>query len=216
MSWIGLQLLRLTVRHPCPYSTPVAGSDSARVTHLCHRGDEAMLEIHDPDAESLARLVAEYERLDGSVILRGGAGQAVLVRFPSCLCCRSGRVIPTLEAAGHLYLPPSTYGAAGDEVYQFLLRGGALGTDRLSGLEPSVEVVATGVRALTDLEFEDGFLVPVGSLFRDLTTRQRLAIVTATRRGYYRIPRPVTTAELAQELGISREAFEALLRKAEN
>ena len=79
-----------------------------------------------------------------------------------------------------------------------------------------VDVVETAVRPLGEIGFEEGFLVPIGTLRRELTERQRLAIVTAVRRGYYRIPRPVTTAELAEELGISREAFEALLRKAEN
>ncbi|TNA16087.1 hypothetical protein EMF73_33795, partial [Klebsiella pneumoniae] len=49
-----------------------------------------------------------------------------------------------------------------------------------------------------------------------LTPRQRQAIVLAFARGYYRIPHAVTTGELAQALEISREAFDALLRKAEN
>lgn len=73
-----------------------------------------------------------------------------------------------------------------------------------------------GTKPLTSLDFEGGFLVPLGALFRGLTPRQRQAIVAATLRGYYRIPRSITTAELARGFGVSRPAFQALLRKAEN
>lgn len=211
-----MQLLRLTVRHSCPYSGPVAGSPTARVTHLCHRGAEAMLELHDPDAEGLARIVAEYERIGGVVVLGSEERTAVLCRFPECACCRDARVIPTAEAVGLLYLPPSSYGPGGEEVYQFLSRGPTVPARLLSALPSSVQVVSTGVRSLTDLDFENGFLVPVGALFQALTPRQRAALVLAIQRGYYRTPRPVKSVELARELGISREAFEALLRKSEN
>lgn len=211
-----MQLLRITVRHTCPFSTPVRSRRSARVTHLCHRGNEAMLELHDPNPEDLASLVTEYDRIGGKMILLAEGGKAALVRFPSCACCREGRVIPTIEAAGHHYLPPSAYTGDGDEVYQFLARQSIIDSDLLRQLPSGVEIVRTGVRPLTDLEFEGGFLVPVGTLFKELTARQRSALVTAVQRGYYRIPRPVTTTELAGSLGISREAFEALLRKGEN
>ena len=69
---------------------------------------------------------------------------------------------------------------------------------------------------LNFLEMENNYLVPVAMFSALLTDRQRLAIVTGILRGYYRIPRDVTTEELARELGISRPAYEALLRKAEN
>jgi predicted DNA binding protein len=86
----------------------------------------------------------------------------------------------------------------------------------LARLPPEVRVVRAGTKPLTALEFEGGFLVPVGVLFRELTERQRTALVAAIGRGYYRIPRSVRTEELAESFGISRPAFEALLRKAEN
>ncbi len=211
-----MQLLRITVEHDCPFSMPLRRHAGVRATHLCHRGSEALLEVHGSEAEAFAAVVAEYEALGGSAVLRGEDGLGALVRFATCACCRSGRVIPAIEAAGQLYLPPSAYGADGREVYQFLAHEATVDTALLARLPEGVRVVQTAVRPLSELGFEEGFLVPVGTLFGELTTRQRLALVTAVRRGYYRIPRPVTTAELSTELSISREAFEALLRKAEN
>lgn len=113
-----MQVLSLLVRHNCPFSRPV-GSTQGRVTHLCHRGKEAMLEIHDPTREGFLRLVAEYRRIGGEVLYEERDHSAALVRFPACACCTSGQVIPTIERQGYLYLPPSTCSADGEN-YQFL------------------------------------------------------------------------------------------------
>lgn len=210
-----MQVIRLVVAHNCPFSGPVAGTGRTRVTHLCHRGEEAILEVHAEAPSELGALVKEYTAVGGEVLYRDREGSAALVRFEQCACCRSARVIPTIEAQGYLYLPPSTYSTDG-ETYQFLVPEERLDAHLLERLPPSVRVVRTGTEPLTSLEFEGGFLVPVGVLLRDLTDRQRRAIVTAILRGYYRIPRRVKTEELARSFGISRPAFEALLRKAEN
>lgn len=210
-----VQIVSLLVNHACPFSRPVAGVADARVTHLCHRGKEAILEVHARDPTVLTSLVAEWELIGGEVLYAEPDASAALIRFRRCACCRSGKVIPTIEAAGPLYLPPSTYSAEG-ESYQFLVsepRFPARLTDRL----PSGVVVARiGSRPLTSLAFEGGFLVPVGTLFRGLSDRQRQALVSGILRGYYRIPRAVKTEELARDFGISRAGFDALLRKAEN
>ena len=58
--------------------------------------------------------------------------------------------------------------------------------------------------------------MPVGVLFAGLTNRQRQAIVLGILQGYFRIPRGVRGEQLARRLGISRPAFDTLLRKAEN
>jgi predicted DNA binding protein len=211
-----MQILRLTVRHDCPFSNPVARTGSSHVTHLCHRGREAMLEVRTPRPDDLQELLTTYQGLGGTVLLRSEDGESALVRFPLCECCRRGKVIPTLEEGGLHYLPPSVYVSSGEEIYQFLSPSGSIDLGSLTGPEGKVEVVRTAVRPLTDLEFTEGFLVPTGVLFQDLTPRQRFALLTAIQRGYYRIPRPVSTEELGHALGISREAFEALLRKGEN
>lgn len=53
-----------------------------------------------------------------------------------------------------------------------------------------------------------------GRLF-DLTEEQREALVLALRRGYFSTPREVNMDELADELGISQQAFSDRLRRGE-
>lgn len=50
----------------------------------------------------------------------------------------------------------------------------------------------------------------------DLTDRQREALLTAQRCGYYSTPRNTTTDAVAKSLGIGRSTFEDHLRRAEN
>ncbi len=161
------------------------------------------------------RVLDAYEDLDADLLSREEHGSAALVRFSQCACCEAGRIIPTFEGAGGLFLPPSQYGPDG-ETYQFLFSDSSVSPQVVEGLPDGVHIVHLGTKSLASLEFENGFLVPVGVLFHDLTERQRTAVLLAVRHGYYRIPRKVRTAELAEKLDISRPAFEALLRKAEN
>lgn len=211
-----MQVIRLEVTHSCRFSGALAGTKRARVTHLCHRGREAVLEIHSSDPEEVDRLVEHYQSEGGRTLFRGNDRRAAVVRFDACACCNAGKVIPSIEGPEVLYLPPSGYASGGQESYQFLALRGTIPNAALERLPREVRLRVAGSRSLTSATFEGDLLVPVGSVLKELTERQRLAIVTAIARGYYRIPRGVTTQELGRALGVSREAFEALLRKAEN
>ena len=211
---VPMQVVSVLARHACPFSGPVVGTAS-RVTHLCHRGKEAMLEVHARDPEEVDRIVRAYTAAGGRVMHRDPGANAALVRFPTCACCRAGQVIPSIEHQRYLYLPPSSYSAVGER-YQFLVPEERFDPRLGERLPRGVEIVGVGTRPLSSLGFEGAYLVPIGSLVEQLTPRQRDAIVTATLRGYYRIPRAITTAELARTFQVSRPAFESLLRKAEN
>ena len=56
----------------------------------------------------------------------------------------------------------------------------------------------------------------MSDIINDLTDHQLSLIVKAFDAGYYEIPRKVTIAELARSDGISRQAYEKNIRKAEN
>ena len=49
----------------------------------------------------------------------------------------------------------------------------------------------------------------------DLSPRQHEVILAAWERGYYEIPREVTTAELAESFGLDRRTVENHIRRAE-
>lgn len=67
-----------------------------------------------------------------------------------------------------------------------------------------------------DITFQLRQLTEPGSprqTFGDLTPDQRDALVTARKRGYYRVPREITARELAEELDISHQSVSELLRR---
>lgn len=210
-----MQIVTLVVRHDCPMSRPVVGATNSRVAHLFHRGEKVVLEIHGHDSKDFTRLLSAYDRMGGEILYEEQERVAALVRFPSCACCKSGGVIPTIEGAGHQYLPPCRYSSEGER-YQFLVLERKLETSLLDRLPSGVSVVRVRTKPLASLGFEGRFLVPVGVLFAGLTDRQRQAIVLGILQGYFRIPRGIRSEQLARRFGISRPAFDTLLRKAEN
>ena len=62
---------------------------------------------------------------------------------------------------------------------------------------------------------EADFLVPWGAVAGGITDRQRQALVLGIREGYFDTPRRVSSDRLAGRFGISRPAFDKLLRRAE-
>ncbi len=210
-----MRTAKFTVRHDCPYSNPIRAVEGLRVTHLCHRGRNAYLEIHSDTREGLDRLVAEYQEQGGESVHHDPDDRAALVRFSDCACCRRGQVIPRVERGEALYLPPSSYTSEG-ETYHFLLNEGPPVQRALEELRQQVDSVDISLHSLESLGFEGATIVSVGRLFGRLTDRQRAALGLATTAGYYRVPRHVRTEDLARRMGISRPGFEKLLRRAEN
>jgi predicted DNA binding protein len=78
----------------------------------------------------------------------------------------------------------------------------------------NVEVISR--RVVKDKTMRDSFVISTASILGDLTDKQTLALVAALSEGYYRIPKRVTTDEIAGHLGIPRTTFEEHLRKAES
>ncbi|MCL4324801.1 MAG: helix-turn-helix domain-containing protein [Candidatus Thermoplasmatota archaeon] len=211
-----MQIVTLKVGHECPFSAPILAHPGSAGTHYCHRGKSALVEVHSERTEDLQEILAEYATFGGEAVLPPGKeGLSAIVSFPECACCLRGRVIPTIEATGSFYLPPTGY-REGGEIYQFALRELAAGPKILSSLEAGVEVLSVGSSPVTVLGPSGDLLVPASSFFRGVTSRQIEAIRAAALQGYYRIPRGATSTRIAKSLGISREAYESLLRKAEN
>jgi predicted DNA binding protein len=175
-----------------------------------------MLEVQAETPEDLQGITGTYVSQGGSVVLGGGeADLHAVVTFPACACCGRGQVIPTIESSGSFYLPPTSY-REGVETYQFALHNPSLGPQVLSALPAGVSVRNLASSPVTLLGPNGDLLIPASALFLGVTGRQREALRTAASRGYYRIPRGTDDSELAHALGVSRPAFESLLRKAEN
>ena len=91
--------------------------------------------------------------------------------------------------------------------------GAVVGHDVLQGvLEAAGETVGVTLQRVHPLgEDEDH---PVGTRW-DLTPAQTDALRAATEMGYFSVPKEVTAAEVAAELGISKSAFLERLRRGQ-
>ena len=67
-----------------------------------------------------------------------------------------------------------------------------------------------------DYSVRETFVVSTNKLFGELTGKQRDALVAALDNGYYRVPKKVTTDEIAHQMGQPRTTYEEHLRKAES
>ena len=98
--------------------------------------------------------------------------------------------------------------AQGSEVWEFRLR--FFDHEALSTFHDTVREMGIPIRIERIRSFPDPF--ENGSGF-DLTPEQREALLLAIRRGYFESPSAVQLDELADELGISRQALSKRLRR---
>lgn len=195
------------VRGGSPYAAATADSD-ATVELWCNDHCDLLL-VRGSDADDVAADVAE------SVGVRDvlDRGHERVVVTESCLRPLPDDTIePYLERHDCLHVPPLRYADGGRR-----LRVLALDADDLAGFYADVaDAFDVEVRSKRDLATVDataagGRRDPLA----DLTARQREALLSAWRAGYYAIPRGSSTAALADEMGVDRRTFEEHLRLAE-
>jgi predicted DNA binding protein len=165
------------------------------------------LRVRGPEA------TAFVDAIRGDVTIRDElAGDRERVAITDCLAEDYATVDPLVAAPDCVLVPPLTY-VEGDR----LLRVLALDGDRLAGLfedlhaEWSVDVVRKESAVDASAAMPGGCN---GSLDA-LTDRQREALSIAVERGYYELPREMTTAEIGAAMGIDRRTAEEHLRRAE-
>ncbi len=83
-------------------------------------------------------------------------------------------------------------------------------------LESVATVKVISRNSLSGSPVRDTFAISANGLLGGLTKKQSLALRTALVRGYYDIPKRVSTDEIAKNLGLPRTTFEEHLRKAES
>jgi predicted DNA binding protein len=117
-------------------------------------------------------------------------------------------------AHGCLLLPPLQY-AEGDRICRVLgLDAGALRRLYRDLLDDDHDVTIRSKRSVNSATGAAPLIDPAGAL-PDFTARQREVLRAALEQGYYELPRAVTTAELADRIGVERRTAEDHLRRAE-
>ncbi|NHN60804.1 MULTISPECIES: helix-turn-helix domain-containing protein [Halorussus] len=199
----------LGIDHPGAYAEATTSTDTT-VELWCNDHCD-LLHVSGAGGEEV---VAHVEEAVG-VRERLVEGDERLLITADCLKDREPDNIETVLAAhGCLLVPPLRYERGVKWCRVLALDPGSL-TDFYRDVAAEHSVTVESKREVESVA-ADRPLLTLDSALPDLSPRQREALATATDLGYYRIPRDVTTADVAAELGIERRTLEEHLRRAEN
>lgn len=161
-----------------------------------------------------AAVIADVDDAVG-VVDRLVSGEEHVAVTDGCLAARRpDNVEAYVGAHGCLLLPPLRY-AGGERVCRVLaLDAGALSDLYRGLLEDGHDVTVRSKRSVNSVTGAAPLLDPSG-IVPDLTARQREVLDVAIEDGYYELPRDVTTADVADRVGIERRTAEDHLRRAE-
>lgn len=161
--------------------------------------------------------VGQLQReLESEVAIRESIrdGDQLVVVTERCLKGFERTLLEThLANNGCLSLPPLTY-VDGRKRAKVLSLDPASLTGIYDDLRAETDVTVRSKREVRSLHPEVP-LVGLDDVFPRFTNRQVEAFRTAQELGYYEIPRRVTTAEIAERIGVERRTAEDHLRRAE-
>lgn len=192
------------------YADATAGS-SATLELWCNRNCD-LLHVTDEAAdrvvESVRETVGVREKLENET-------ETVLVTGECLREHESDLIEPFLDRHGCLLLYPLEY-ENGDKICRVLALTPSALTECFHDLvEAGVPVTVEAKREIAYVQPQSPLIAP-RDVVPDLTDRQREVLRYAYDRGYYEIPRGVTTAEIAAAVGVERRTAEEHLRRAEN
>ena len=191
-----------------PYGAPTAGTD-ATVELWCNDHCDLLAVRDDPGGavlDAIAAQVGIHERVSD-----GGRTVAVT---EECLRGRQETVEGHLARHSCLLVPPLRYAEGAKFCRVVGLAEGDLSAVYRDLTEEGPVTVESKRRVKTPPVERP--LLTVADVLPSLSPRQRETLRLAHERGYYRVPREVTTADLADELGVERRTAEEHLRRAEN
>lgn len=169
-----------------------------------------LLAIAGPDRDAVR------ERVDALVGVAESLadGDELVAITGDCLAAHEEPLVdPCLARHDCLSLPPLSYRDGAK-----LVRALALDPANLSALYRDLvaagEVTVESKREVAAVAREPPLLADADAR-SGLTDRQREVLLVAHERGYYRIPRETTTAEVAEVVGVDRRTAEEHLRRAE-
>lgn len=160
------------------------------------------------------RLLAYVEDLVGVRESVRSGGELVVIT-EDCIEPHESTLVEThLAEHGCLALPPLRYEDGAKSCRALSLDPANL-TAAYRDLVAEANVTVESKREIGDVP-EHAPLLTVPDVLSRLTDRQTEVLGVAYEQGYYRIPRDVTTADVAAEFGVDRRTAEEHIRRAEN
>ncbi len=169
---------------------------------------EATQELQDS-----ARILGEKL---GVKILRKTSSERSVQLVTQCYCRTNHESTPAIIERHNLLQMQPTFYKRGWGWYRVLAFRPSDVTNLFRDLEKFGTTHVMYRKAASGNPIRDTFAVSAKSLLGGLTKKQAVALLTALSRGYYDIPKGVSTDELARSLGLPRTTFEEHLRKAES
>lgn len=190
------------------YGEPTEGT-GATVRLWCNDHCD-LLEVRGEGTDAVVAAIEDRVTLRGRVVRDG----RTLAITGACLQEHGGTVERHMTRHGCLLLPPLRY-ARGAKFCRVLALDSADLTGLYRDLSAEREVTVESKRSLDEPSAERP-APALDAVLPTLSPRQREALTVAYEGGYYRIPREITTEDVADALGVQRRTAEEHLRRAEN
>ena len=189
------------------YASATAGNDAA-IELWCNEHCD-LLRVRGPADDAV-----EYVEREIGVRDRVRDGDEQLLVTEDCLKRHeAGNVETYVQRHGCLLLPPLTYRNGTKQVRVLAIDGQRL-TAFFRDLTDDFDVEVEAKRTV-DAPVSGSPLGSPDQSIPEFSPRQHEVLLAAWERGYYEIPREVTTAELAESFGLDRRTVENHLRRAE-
>jgi len=209
------------LQHDCPYNDLTRRLPEITFAQWCNR-DKDVMEISWEDGdfltlEDLHAAIRDLERrLSTKIVRKSFAGNSAQLVFASCHCAVIKRpVSPLIEKYNALPIQLIFY-KHGWEWYRILAFRQKDIRALFSELEEFTNAQIISRRTIAGPSVKEAFMISPSSLLGELTKKQAYALMTALSRGYYEIPKRVSTDEIARSLKLPRTTYEEHLRKAES
>lgn len=209
------------LQHDCPYTDLSQQLPELTFAHWCNnKRDVLEISCEDKDLatfENFQKNLRGLERALSVKILRKsfGAHSAQLVTR-GCNCSEIGKAVtPHIQKNNCLEMQPVFY-KHGWEWYRIIAFKQRDVKNLFEELEEFTTLEMISRRKIEDASVKEAFVISTNSLLGELTGKQSFALLIALSRGYYEIPKKVSTDEIAKSLDLPRTTYEEHLRKAES
>jgi len=209
------------LQHDCPYNDLTRKLPEITFAHWCNRERDVIeISCNYEDLSAFEQLQKDLRSLERSLSVKitrkATAARSAQLVTSKCHCYGIRQsVSPVIEKHNCLLIEPIMYkhGWEWYRIIAFHQKDVKLLFDELDKFA-NLQIISR--RALEETAVKDSLVLSPPSLLGELTKKQASALMTAISRGYYEIPKKVSTDEIAQSLDLPRTTYEEHLRKAES
>lgn len=211
--------IEFRAQHDCPWNDLSRKYPKAVMAQWCNNKKD-VIEITCDDIDlfnSLTKGAEKIEKALGVKVIRrafSGSGAQMVTEHCGCRLIKSS-ISKHLEKFNCMKIEPTIY-REGWEWYRIIAFNQKDIKKLFDSLAKFAKFEIISRRTTPEHSVRDSFIISANTLLGQLTEKQSLALISALSQGYYRVPKKVTTDEIASTLGVPRTTYEEHLRKAES